>query len=114
MHACRPVGCDIGRGEQVLAMGDRLGPSELGLLAAVGVTRVSPSSNVFTALFGVYSSTLQVWHIYMCGDCDSLCGPSWDKLVYSMSSNSDVCEYLANSYLGAKFENIFQYSVLLS
>ena len=35
------MGFDIAKGEQVLAMGERLGPSELGLLAAVGVTRVS-------------------------------------------------------------------------
>lgn len=38
----RPVGCDIAAGQQVLQAGTRLGPSELGLLAAVGVkqTRV--------------------------------------------------------------------------
>ena len=41
MYTCRPVGFDIGKGVRVLAAGDRLGPSELGLLAAVGVTRVS-------------------------------------------------------------------------
>jgi len=38
---CRPVGCDIARNELVLSRGTRLGPSELGLLATVGVTRVS-------------------------------------------------------------------------
>ena len=36
----RPVGFDIAEGQLVLAKGDRLGPSELGLLAAVGVTKV--------------------------------------------------------------------------
>lgn len=35
------MGFDIGKGERVLASGDRLGPAELGLLAAVGVTKVS-------------------------------------------------------------------------
>lgn len=33
----RPVGCDIAVGQQVLESGTRLGSSELGLLAAVGV-----------------------------------------------------------------------------
>ena len=35
------MGFDIGKDEQVLAAGDRLGPAELGLLAAVGVTKVN-------------------------------------------------------------------------
>ena len=39
-HDLRPIGCDIAEGERVLAAGDRLGPAELGLLAAVGVTKV--------------------------------------------------------------------------
>lgn len=33
----RPVGCDIAAGQRVLESATRLGPSELGLLAAVGV-----------------------------------------------------------------------------
>ena len=33
----RPVGCDIAAGQQILVSGSRLGPLELGLLAAVGV-----------------------------------------------------------------------------
>ncbi|XP_062502428.1 gephyrin-like [Corticium candelabrum] len=36
----RPVGFDISVGEQILAAGDKLGPSELGLLATVGITEV--------------------------------------------------------------------------
>ena len=36
----RPVGCDIKTGETVLRAGQVLGPGELGLLAAVGVTSV--------------------------------------------------------------------------
>ena len=43
--ACRPVGSDIGRGEKVLAAGDRLGPAELGILAAVGITTVGILTN---------------------------------------------------------------------
>ena len=39
-HDVRPVGCDIFKGEQVLTTGDRIGPAEVGLLAAVGVTKV--------------------------------------------------------------------------
>ena len=38
---CRPVGLDIPQGERVLSAGIRLGPSELGLLATVGVTQVT-------------------------------------------------------------------------
>jgi len=37
----RPVGCDIEKGQLVLSRGMRLGPSELGLMATVGVTQVS-------------------------------------------------------------------------
>ena len=39
-HDVRPVGFDIAKGERVLSAGDRLGPAEVGLLAAVGVTSV--------------------------------------------------------------------------
>ena len=39
-HDVRPIGCDIAKGECVLMAGDRLGPAEIGLLAAVGVTKV--------------------------------------------------------------------------
>ena len=39
-HTPRPIGCDIAEGQLVLSRGDKLGPSELGLLAAVGVTKV--------------------------------------------------------------------------
>uniref|UniRef100_A0A8C5DS92 Gephyrin n=1 Tax=Gouania willdenowi TaxID=441366 RepID=A0A8C5DS92_GOUWI len=37
----RPIGHDIRRGECVLAKGTHMGPSEIGLLATVGVTEVS-------------------------------------------------------------------------
>ncbi|XP_071079097.1 gephyrin-like isoform X2 [Haliotis cracherodii] len=37
----RPVGSDIEKGQKVLGQGHKLGPSELGLLATVGVTSVS-------------------------------------------------------------------------
>ena len=36
----RPVGLDIQKGEKILSKSTRLGPSEQGLLAAVGVTMV--------------------------------------------------------------------------
>ncbi|XP_050734795.1 gephyrin-like isoform X2 [Eriocheir sinensis] len=36
----RPVGCDIAAGEKILPKGTLLGPSEMGLLATVGVTSV--------------------------------------------------------------------------
>lgn len=43
MFVClyRPIGHDIRRGECVLAKGTHMGPSEIGLLATVGVTEVS-------------------------------------------------------------------------
>jgi gephyrin len=37
---CRPVGCDIERGQCVLSSGQVIGASEIGLLASVGVTSV--------------------------------------------------------------------------
>ncbi|KAL3873898.1 hypothetical protein ACJMK2_036977 [Sinanodonta woodiana] len=36
----RPIGSDIPKGEKVLAKGQRLGPSEIGILATVGVAEV--------------------------------------------------------------------------
>ena len=39
-HDIRPVGSDIALGQALLASGDVLGPSEVGLLAAVGITKV--------------------------------------------------------------------------
>lgn len=39
-HDVRPVGRDIAQGQLLLSEGDRLGPSEIGLLSAVGVTAV--------------------------------------------------------------------------
>lgn len=36
----RKIGSDIAAGEKVLCKGQRLGPSELGILATVGVTEV--------------------------------------------------------------------------
>lgn len=36
----RPIGCDISVGEKVLSKGTLLGPSEMGLLATVGVSSV--------------------------------------------------------------------------
>jgi len=41
MLSCRPVGCDIAQGQLVLSRGVRLGASEIGLLATVGVTKIS-------------------------------------------------------------------------
>lgn len=40
MHINRPIGHDIKRGECVLAKGTHMGPSEIGLLATVGITEV--------------------------------------------------------------------------
>ena len=36
----RAIGVDVAKGQQVLAMGDRLGPAEIGLLATVGAARL--------------------------------------------------------------------------
>lgn len=39
-NICRPVGSDIPQGEKVLKRNQYLGPSEVGLLATVGVFKV--------------------------------------------------------------------------
>lgn len=39
-HDIRPIGVDIELGKLIVAKGSRLGPPEVGLLAAVGITRV--------------------------------------------------------------------------
>lgn len=36
----REIGSDIEKGEKILAAGMKLGPSEVGLLATVGVTKI--------------------------------------------------------------------------
>ena len=46
----RPVGCDIAAGQRVLESGSRLGPSELGLLAAVGVKHICVISRPVVAV----------------------------------------------------------------
>ncbi len=38
--SCRPIGFDIEKNAKILEKGQKLGPSELGLLATVGVTKV--------------------------------------------------------------------------
>ena len=40
MYVHRPIGSDISVGEVVLRRGDKLGPSELGLLATLGASGV--------------------------------------------------------------------------
>lgn len=45
-----PVGFDISVGEQILAAGDKLGPSELGLLATVGITEVWNILSLYTSV----------------------------------------------------------------
>ncbi len=40
-HDVRPVGVDIPLGHCVLSKGSRIGPCEIGLLSAVGVTEVT-------------------------------------------------------------------------
>lgn len=40
-HFCRPVGSDIAKGEKVLEKSQKIGPSELGILATVGAARVT-------------------------------------------------------------------------
>lgn len=39
------MGFDISAGEKILSSGDKLGPSELGLLATVGITEVQTDSS---------------------------------------------------------------------
>ncbi|XP_065883628.1 gephyrin-like isoform X2 [Dysidea avara] len=46
----RPIGCDISVGQRVLESGTILGPSELGLLAAVGVNQTKVNSRPVVAV----------------------------------------------------------------
>jgi len=46
----RPIGCDISVGQRVLESGTILGPSELGLLAAVGVNQTKVISRPLVAV----------------------------------------------------------------
>lgn len=56
----RPIGHDIKRGECVLAKGTHMGPSEIGLLATVGVTEVEVNKFPVVA---VMSTGNEVRHI---------------------------------------------------
>ena len=40
-HDVRPVGSDIAKGQLILEKGCKLGPSEVGLLSAMGITSVN-------------------------------------------------------------------------
>lgn len=54
----RPLGCDIAAGEKVLESGTLIGPPEMGLLAAIGVTEVLVVDKPTVAILstGLYSS----------------------------------------------------------
>lgn len=41
IYFCSPVGSDIAKGEKVLEKSQKIGPSELGILATVGAARVT-------------------------------------------------------------------------
>ena len=59
----RPVGYDIAAGQRVLESATRLGSSELGLLAAVGVKQTRVISR---PIVGVLSTGNEVSHICAC------------------------------------------------
>ena len=59
----RPVGCDIAAGQRVLESATRLGSSELGLLAAVGVKQACVISR---PIVGVLSTGNEVSHTWVC------------------------------------------------
>ena len=55
----RPVGCDIAAGQRVLESGCKLGPTELGLLAAVGVDRARVISRPVVAVLSTGNEVSQ-------------------------------------------------------
>ncbi|XP_060907807.1 gephyrin b isoform X1 [Labrus bergylta] len=56
----RPIGHDIKRGECVLAKGTHMGPSEIGLLATVGVTEVEVQKFPVVAVMSTGNESLQL------------------------------------------------------
>lgn len=58
----RPVGCDIATGEKVLPKGTLLGPSEMGLLATVGVTSVLVFRKPVVAILSTGASNVLSFH----------------------------------------------------
>jgi gephyrin len=56
----RKNGSDIGMGEKVLSKGQKLGPSELGILATFGVTKVKSFK---PPVIGVMSTGNEVWKV---------------------------------------------------
>lgn len=59
-YFCRPVGSDIVKGEKVLEKSQKIGPSELGILATVGAARVTCYK---LPVVGVMSTGNEVSHI---------------------------------------------------
>lgn len=59
--ALRPIGHDIKRGECVLAKGTHMGPSEIGLLATVGVTEVEVNKFPVVAVMSTGNEVRKVY-----------------------------------------------------
>ena len=60
----RVIGCDIAAGQRVLESGTRLGSSELGLLAAVGVKHTCVISRPVVAVLSTGNEVShQLWYI---------------------------------------------------
>ena len=62
----RPVGCDIATGQCVLESGTRLGPSELGLLAAVGVKHAKVISRPVVAVLSTGNEVRVLKNFFPC------------------------------------------------
>ena len=56
----RPIGHDIKRGECVLAKGTHMGPSEIGLLATVGVTEVEVNKFPVVAVMSTGNEVIKI------------------------------------------------------
>lgn len=62
-HDVRPVGVDIAKGEQVLKRFETLGPAELGLLAAIGVTKVNIIAPPTVAVLSTGNEVSRCWYL---------------------------------------------------
>lgn len=76
----RPIGHDIKRGECVLAKGTHMGPSEIGLLATVGVTEVEVNKFPVVAVMSTGNEVRKV------------CLESMSELLYLLQDRYSVSD----------------------
>lgn len=88
-HFCRPVGSDIAKGEKVLEKSQKIGPSELGILATVGAARVTcyrlPVVGVMSTGNEVSHQIDLLWFFCGCLRCVFICFSFFDYFKFGIS-----------------------------